>query len=697
MARKNTRKGARREPSLFADSAEKAAPARQRRQRRWSFTGFLMRAMIKLGLLGAVVAALVIGFVWVTLDQKGLFKVPERAPGIMVVASDGSVLAEQGAFFGDEVRLEELPDYVPNAIIAIEDRRFRSHFGIDVIGITRAVVQNLRSGRGVQGGSTITQQLAKNLFLTPERTAWRKLQEAVLAVWLERTYSKDEILQLYLNRVYFAGGSLGIERAANALYGKSTQELSLMEAATLAGVLKAPTTYNPSRNPENASARARLVLNAMVEEGYVSDTEAKQAVLAPSTVAAADYIPSKQYVIDWVNEQLPQLVKKYDQSIVVETTIDPAMQTNAETVLRQRLTENAKKLKVGQGALVVMDTTGAIKAMVGGRSYRGSQFNRVTKAKRQPGSAFKPFVYLAAIEDGYKPDSIEVDEPIRIGNWEPENYRHKYLGEVTLQTAFAQSLNTVAAKLGNAVGIDHVISVAQRLGISSKLTTDASLALGTSEVTLLEITSAFAPFANGGELVAPHIVTKISTRDGDVLYERMGSGLGKVVTDYDLGAMNAMFRSVVREGTAKNAQFGGFDLGGKTGTSQNYRDAWFIGFSPYLIAGVWVGNDDNSPTRNITGGSLPALIWRDVMEPAHANFTPVLLLPGVSQPDYNAVAEVQVDGPEIMTQDEIQVAPAPRRKKKYLLDYLFGDDDAETVPVPRRSDRSGENGKGGLY
>jgi penicillin-binding protein 1A len=312
--------------------------------------------------------------------------------------------------------------------------------------------------------------------------------------------------------------------------------------------------------------------------------------------------------------------------------------------------------------------------MVGGRSYKGSQFNRVTKAKRQPGSAFKPFVYLTAIEQGYTPRSVEVDEPVRIGNWQPDNYRHKYLGRVTLETAFAQSLNTVAAKLAYDVGPDRVAETAHRLGISSKLGTDVSLALGTSEVSLLELTTAFAPFANGGELVAPHVVTRISTRDGEVLYERVGSGLGKVVTDYDLGAMNTLFRSVVYSGTAKKAGFANMDIGGKTGTSQNYRDAWFVGFTPYLIAGVWLGNDDNAPTKNVTGGSLPAVIWRDVMEPAHRLLQPAVL-PGETQTSDPLVAADDV-GPEVMVQEEVVVADTKKpRKKRYLLDYLFGDED----------------------
>jgi penicillin-binding protein 1A len=636
-----------------------------------------MSKLIKLGLFATVCVALVFGFAWFTLEQKGLFRIPERAPGVMILASDKTPLAEQGAFFGDEARLEFLPEYVPTAIIAMEDRRFRYHYGIDPIGITRAIVRSFQAGEMVQGGSTLTQQLAKNLFLTPERSAWRKIQEAILAVWLERNYTKDEILQLYLNRVYFAGGSNGIERGAQALYGKSANELTLIEAATLAGILPRPAQWTPTVNPKIARDRAKLVLEAMRNQGYISEEEMQGALTAPATVAAADYIPAKQYVVDWVGEQLPLLVKKYDQSIIVETTIDPIMQADAEQAIRQRLAENGKKLKIGQGAMVVLDKNGAVRALVGGKSYKGSQYNRVTKAKRQPGSAFKPFVYLAALEQGYRPDSVEVDEPIRIGKWTPENYKHKYLGSVTLETAFAQSLNTVAAKLTAEVGPRTVANTAHRLGINSELGNDVSLSLGTSEVSLLELTTAFAPFANGGTTVQPYVVTRISTRDGEVLYERVGSGLGKSLSDYDVGAMNQLFRAVVERGTAKKAKFDGFDIGGKTGTSQNHRDAWFIGFSPYYVAGVWLGNDDNTPMRNVTGGSLPVLIWRDVMQLAHVGLAPEPL-PGETAPvPDDLLASQNEEGGEVIEQQEIIVAePQPRkRKKKYLLDYLFGEDE----------------------
>ncbi len=672
-ARKN-----RREPELFPDRKARAqrdaAPPRKRR----SLTAWFFKFFVALGFWAAVAGACGFVFIWFTLAQKGVFQIPAREAGIMILADDGTELAQRGAFNGDAVLIEALPPHVPNAIIAIEDRRFYSHYGIDPWGLARAMIGNVMRGRMTQGGSTLTQQLAKNLFLSPERTISRKAQEMVLAVWLEMSFSKDEILQLYMNRVYFGGGANGIDKASRVFYNKSPEELSLMEAATLAGVLKAPTTYNPAKRPDEARARAELVLAAMQREGYVTADDRAEAMAAKSNTITTDYVPATQYAVDWIRDQLPLLTKSDEQSLIIETTIDTVMQLKAEAALRKRLSDNAKKLNVTQGAVVTLDARGAVKALVGGRSYSRSQFNRATKAKRQPGSAFKPFVYLAAIEAGYQPDSIEIDEPIRIGNWSPENYKRKYLGAVTLEQAFALSLNTVAAKLGQATSAKTVGDVAHRLGITSELTRDATIALGTSEVTLLELTKAFTPFANGGFAVEPYVVKRILTREGKVLYKRSGDGLGQVVDDRDLGAMNAMFRAVVKSGTGTKAQFGRYDIGGKTGTSQDYRDAWFVGFTPYMVTGVWMGNDDNSPTKKVTGGSLPTLVWRDVMEPAHQGLIPAVL-PGYVEPeavqqetDMLAASDVEQDvaTPE---QDEIIVAPPPKKKKKkYLFDFLFG-------------------------
>jgi len=683
----------RREPQLFDRKKRRGAkePEPQPRRRR-SFLRWLFSFTFKSAVLGSIALAAMFGYVWFSLNQKGLLQIPELQPGIMLLAEDGTVLSEQGAFFGDQVRVSELPDYVPNALIAIEDHRFRSHFGVDPLSLVRAAYENFTAGRVVQGGSTITQQLAKNLFLKPERTYSRKAQELVLALWLETKFSKDDILQLYLNRVYYGSGATGIEKAAQVFYHKSATDLNLTEAATLAGVLKAPTNYNPITRPEASAERASLVLNAMVDADFISQGEADQALNAPATVVASDYVPATQYVVDWVNEQLPLLVKDYGQSIIVETTIDPQLQLLAERSLRKHLNEEGKKLRVSQGAMVVMDTFGAVKAMVGGKSYQRSQYNRAIKAMRQPGSTFKPFVFLAAMEQGYTPESRANDQPIRIGSWEPGNYNQKYLGEVTLRTALALSLNSVAAQLANSVGPENVVAVAHRLGITSHLGNDASIALGTSEVTLLELTSAFTPFANGGYSIVPFSVRRIVTRDGQVIYERSGDGLGQAISNRDLGSMNSMMRAVVNEGTAKKAQIPGFDIAGKTGTSQDYRDAWFVGYSSYLVAGVWLGNDDNSPTKTVTGGSVPAAIWKDVMEVAHANLSPAPL-PGYieEQPEADPYLVSQDESMDYGSEEEFAT---PTRKRGFF-ERLFGGSDEPRAE--KRKKRQSKNDNNSIY
>ena len=674
---KKSGRGKRVEPRLFSSRSRPREPARKpRRGGRPSLLGRLARFGFMVSLSGAIGLGAIFGYIWYSLNENGLLKIPDREPGIMVLAADGSVLAEQGAFYGDQARLTELPDYVPNAVIAIEDRRFRSHFGVDPIGLARAVYANYRSGRVVQGGSTLTQQLAKNLFLTHDRTLQRKLQEVVLAVWLETKFTKDEILQLYLNRVYYGSGATGIEKAARVYYRKSAAELTVMEAATLAGVLKSPSANNPASNPQAAAERARLVVSSMAEEGFITKVEAAEIIDSPAAVKTGNHVSAKQYIADWVNEQLPEFVKDYEQSLVIETTIDPQLQAAAEKALRKRLVTEGAKLGASEGALVVLDRSGAVLAMVGGKSYKKSQFNRVTQARRQPGSAFKPFLYLAALEQGYTPDSVEVDEPVRIGNWEPENYRKKYLGAVTLQTALALSLNTVAAKLVMKVGPQNMVAVAHRLGITSPLGLDASIALGTSEVTLLELTSAFVPFANGGYPVMPHAVERILTRDGKIVYRRNGSGYPRAVTGNDLAAMNRMMRAVVTDGTGTRAAFAGFDIGGKTGTSQDYRDAWFVGFTSELIAGVWVGNDDNSPTKKVTGGLIPAEIWRDVMEPAHRGL-PLRPLPGQREPANapTTISQIDVDDGEM----------DPRKQNEGFFESLFGRSKPRTAEKPSKS------------
>ena len=636
LFRKKTRAKAqpRKEPVLGpgAQAKTKKKPVKKRRKRRSRPIVFtLLSWAMTLGLWGVIVMAATTAYVFFNLEKKGLFNIPEREPGMMMLARDGTVITERGSFYGDAAKISELPRYVPLAVVAIEDRRFYSHFGIDPIGLVRAFYTNYKAGRVVQGGSTLTQQLAKNLFLKPERTYERKFQEAVLALWLENKYSKDEILQLYLNRVYFGAGAYGIEKAAQRFFGKSARDLSLSEAAIMAAVLKAPSSYNPVRHPKRAAQRANEVIKVMIETGLITEEEARQASGKATQVKSSDYKPATQYVADWVEEQIPDLIGKFDRSIIVETTIQPGLQTLAERVVRKRMNEQGKSRRAGQAAFVAMAPNGEVMAMVGGRDYAKSQYNRAVKAQRQPGSSFKPFVYLTAIEQGATPGTIEVDEPITIGDWKPANYNKRYRGAVTLKTALALSLNVIAVKLAAAAGPENVAQTAQRLGIRSPLQANASIALGTSEVNLLELTGAYAAFANGGTTIIPHVITRITTRDGKVLYQRQGSGLGGTISEYDLGAMNEMMRAVVNNGTARRARLKNQDVGGKTGTSQDYRDGWFIGYTSHLVAGVWVGNDDNSPTKRVTGGSLPAQIWKDVMSVAHRRLK-FVKLPGKLDP-----------------------------------------------------------------
>jgi penicillin-binding protein 1A len=662
-------------PRRKADAGKPGKKARRRKP-------LIFRVMswgMMLGLWAMIAVFATTGYLFVNLDKQGLFNIPEREPGIMLLAADGSVLAERGAFFGDAVRIDELPPYVPQAIIAIEDRRFYSHFGVDPIGIARALYANWRAGATVQGGSTITQQLAKNLFLKPERTLERKMQEAVLAIWLESKYSKDEILQLYVNRVYFGAGATGIDKAAQRFFSKSARDVNLAEAAVLAAVLKAPSRYNPIASTTRANERAREVLNDMVKAGFITQAEADATRGVQARAPGSTYVPAKRYVVNWVNETLPDLIGELKDSVVVETTIDPELQANSEKALRAELSKNGKKLKTEQAAMVVMDTTGAVRAMIGGRSYIKSQFNRAVKAKRQPGSSFKPFVYLAAIDAGMTPNTVKIDEPVTYGDWSPDNYKKKHLGPVKLTTALAKSINTVAAKVAMEVGPENVAATARRLGIASPLVNNASIALGTSEVSLLEMTSAYVPFANGGSGVLPHVITRITTREGKVLYERSGGGPGQVISFESLGAMNYMMRQVVEDGTGRAAAIEGHETAGKTGTSQDYRDAWFIGYTSHLVTGVWVGNDNNSPTNNVTGGSMPARIFAAVMRPAHANRDAVPL-PGYFEPDEPAIA----------------YAPTPEEQRNDgggfvdSLRNIFGSRDPEPVvvePQPRQQQR----------
>jgi len=658
-----------------------------RRRRRSSFLRRLVGLAFVLFVWCVVGVAGVVAYYFAQLPPIDQLTVPKRPPNVAILAADGSLLANRGDTGGQNVALHDLPPYLPLAFVAIEDRRFYSHFGVDPVGIARAAFRNVTHRGVAEGGSTLTQQLAKNLFLTQERTVSRKIQEAILALWLEQTYTKDQILDLYLNRVYFGAGAYGVEAAALRYFGKHASEVSLAEAAMLAGLVQAPSRLSPMRNPAAARARANVVLGAMVDAGFITNVAAKSASLAPATAVKPKGAGSANYAADYVMDVLDDFIGKVDKDIIVETTIDNRMQAAAEKALVDELDQKGQKFKASQGALVSLATDGAIRALIGGRNYADSQFNRATAARRQPGSSFKAFVYLAAIENNLTPDTIREDSPVNIKGWQPGNSSRRYHGPVTLTDALAFSINTVAVKLAVEMGPRAVVRTAQRLGITSPLQANPSIALGTSEVTPLELVAAYDAFANGGIGVIPYAIRTVKTTDGKVLYRRTPVDLGRVIDPVPLGMMNSMFRQVVNIGTGKGAAIGGWDIGGKTGTSQDYRDAWFIGFTGKLVTGVWIGNDDNSPTRRASGSNLPVQVWNHYMRVALQGEKPVPLPGTPYQPQPQAAPDqpIGADGTEGVDEPTLQPPPAvaardmdrggaaPQQpRQRGLLEQLFG-------------------------
>ncbi|TMJ32453.1 MAG: penicillin-binding protein [Alphaproteobacteria bacterium] len=599
-------------------SARKGAP----------FSRFFYWTLV-LGLWTVIAGVGSIIFAAATLPPIQSLEVPKRPPTVEIVGIDGRPLVSRGEMSGTDVSIKQLPPYVPKAFVAIEDRRFFNHFGVDPVGLGRAMLANVLRRHVSQGGSTITQQLAKNLFLTQERTLWRKMQEVVLALWLERKLSKSEILELYLNRVYFGSGAYGVEAAAQRYFGKPAAQLKIAEAATLAGLVKSPSRLAPSRNPNGAERRAQTVLLAMADCGFITEAAAKTAMAQPARAVQPLAAGSVNYVADWIMDVLDDLVGRVEQDLVVETSIDAALQAAAEKALSDELALKGQKLDVSQGAIVTLTPEGAVRALVGGRNYAESQYNRAVAARRQPGSAFKPFVYLTALERGLTPETVREDKPIAIRGWKPENYSREYHGQVTLTQALALSLNTVAVRLTLEFGSVAVARTAHRLGIASKLEANPSLALGTSEVSLIELVCAYAPFANGGNAVSPHVVERVRTRDGKVLFAHAPQSPGRIIEPRYVGMMNAMMRETLTIGTARGAQLPGWPAAGKTGTSQDFRDAWFVGYTSHIVTGVWLGNDDASPMRKATGGGLPVEIWSRVMRTGHQG-VPVAGLPGPS-------------------------------------------------------------------
>ena len=568
---------------------------------------------------------------WYAYDLPGIEHLEEaagkRAPTVTVEAADGTILAHYGELYGVAVQLYELPPHLPHAVLAVEDRRFYEHAGVDPLGIARAAWTNLWAGTVRSGGSTISQQLAKNLFLSSDRTIRRKIQELLLAFWLEQRFGKDQILTIYLNRVYFGQGAYGVDAAARRYFNKPATQVTAYEAAMLAGLLKAPSRYNPLTNPDLAAGRAAQVLQSMVEADWLTEAQAAAARSGRAVLRSDRMGGQSRYFADWALDRAKDYISHDGGDLVIRTTIDPRLQRLAETAVGNNLIGAAKR-KVGQAAMVAMRPDGAIAAMVGGASYGDSQFNRATQALRQPGSAFKLFVYLTAFESGFRPGDIIEDAPVTIDGWTPRNAGGKHRGAVSIREAVARSINSVAASVAERVGREKVTATARRLGITSDIGTDPALALGAYEVTLLELTAAYAVMANGGIGVWPHGITQVMDGEGRILFRRSGGGPGRVVQAEHVAAVNDVLTATITWGTGKVAKLDR-PAAGKTGTSQDSRDAWFIGYTPDLITGIWFGNDDDSPMDRVGGGSYPALTWRDFMKPALNGVEPNPL-PGVA-------------------------------------------------------------------
>ncbi|HHG89974.1 MAG TPA: PBP1A family penicillin-binding protein, partial [Devosia sp.] len=532
-------------------------------------------------------------------------------------------IGRRGIRTDDSIELDKLPDFLVKATLATEDRRFYNHFGIDVQGTFRALVSNVQANSVVEGGSSITQQLAKNLFLSSEQTIERKINEAFLSLWLEAHYSKDEILKLYFDRAYMGGGNFGVAAASEYYFGKSVRDIGLAEAAMLAGLFKAPSKFAPHIDLAAARGRANDVLTNMVQAGFLTEGQVTASRRAPaSPIERFDDIESPNYFLDWAFEEVKDIVEGSDAvGFVVRTTIDPVLQSYAEQAVTSILRENGESYDVDQAAIVVTELDGSVRAMVGGLDYGKSQFNRATDSARQPGSSFKPFVYATAFEQlDYTPDTVVSDRPVCIGNWCPRNYNRSYRGNVTLMTALTRSINTVPVTLSIRTGRAPIAEMAHRLGITSDFPVTRSLALGVASTSVIDMTSAFGVFASGGYEATARGITRITTLRGETVFEAPAESERKRLIDEKTAAyLNNMLRNVVTSGTGRRANVDGVPAAGKTGTTSSYRDAWFAGYTGNYVAAVWMGNDNYRATKRLTGGRLPAMIWQKFMEFAHTN------------------------------------------------------------------------------
>lgn len=590
----------------------KAQKKKRKNKKRESKQRFANRQrLLKLFALLVITLLIWIGYCAVTLPNMEEAILRTRQPSTTIIAANGNEIKSFGTVYSEVIRSEELPQYVVDAITATEDRRFYSHFGFDIISFSRAMIANLFAGRYAQGGSTITQQVAKNLFLTNQKNIKRKTQELLLAFWLEHKFSKEQILTLYLNRVYLGSGTYGIEAASQKYFQKSSRDLNMLEAAVIAGMLKAPSRYNPIASQKRALDRAAVVLKNMADNGYISKAEKAAALKMKLGTEKSMKVENANYFADWVYNEVNDYIGERDNDIYVMTTLDQNLQEKAAQILSRTIAANKAK-NVTQGAIVVLDYQGAVKVMVGGINYNRSQFNRATQALRQPGSAFKPFVYLTALQKGYTREDKIADVPLTIGNWKPENADKKYYGEVSLEYALIKSLNLATINLAQQLKGSDIIRNAKKMGISTPIKNTPSLPLGTFEVKVIDMATSYAAIANGGYAVWPHSIEEIYTKDGFQLYQREPDNEIRILDKNNVAELTKMLANVINYGTGRKAQIAGFGAG-KTGTSQGNRDAWFVGFNNRYVAAVWLGNDDDSPMKGVSGANLPAEIWQKTM------------------------------------------------------------------------------------
>lgn len=567
-----------------------------------------------------------------------------REYAVTFTDANGEIIGRRGIRQDDAIPLQDIPPIMIKAVLATEDARFFDHFGVDVIGTLRAIIQNARANDVVQGGSSLTQQVAKNLFLSPERTIRRKVHEAFLSLWIEARLSKEEILKLYLDRSYLGGGNYGVEAASQFYFGKSVRDITLPEAAMLAGLFKAPTKYAPHQNLAAARARANTVLYRMLDAGFITQGELLQARREPATAIEQNIAASPDWFLDWAYRDTLSVIDAEgisgDYVLEVKTTIELPLQTAAQQIINEELELNSEKYNIDQAAAVVMSPDGAVRAIVGGKDYEKSQFNRATSAARQSGSSFKPFVYMAALLNGYTPKDTVVDGPVSVGNWSPRNYSGRFVGRTSLTNALAHSYNSIPVKLMIDIGRKAIIETAHKAGIRGELETWAPMVLGTSALTLLDLTTGYASFASGGYVATPYAVLEIRRTNGDLLYNRgdkFEMPPRRAFPENKVAELNSMLSAVVKSGTGRRADLGFAPQGGKTGTNQAYRDAWYVGFTAHHVTGVWFGNDDFTPMNRVTGGLLPAPVWKRIMMVADGNLQPMSLA-GVPYDDSYAVA-----------------------------------------------------------